>query len=96
MAVVIWTKFAQQTLYENWEFIAKTDLKYANFIADKIIEASLSLKFTKQFQVEESLGEPYRRIIYRNYKIIYVVKENLISIVRVFDTRQDPNKLSLK
>ncbi len=35
----------------------------------------------------------YRFIVVGNYKIIYWAEDNLIKIVAVFDTRQNPEKI---
>ncbi|NBW39124.1 MAG: type II toxin-antitoxin system RelE/ParE family toxin [Cytophagia bacterium] len=48
-------------------------------------------------QVEEylkHLGQSHRRIIEGNYKIIYKIKGDYIYITDIFDSRQDPSKMS--
>ncbi|SFG49171.1 ParE toxin of type II toxin-antitoxin system, parDE [Algoriphagus hitonicola] len=50
-------------------------------------------------RIEELLKERkerFRFLIYKNYKLIYWInkKENRIEIVDVFDTRQNPIKIS--
>ena len=41
------------------------------------------------------LKNEYRRLIEGNYKIIYHFATDVVYINRVFDTRQDPNKLTV-
>lgn len=96
MARVVWTSPAMHSLKDIWIFFAEKDISLANKISSSIIEAALSIVFIEQYQIEESLGKPYRRIISGNYKIIYTRDKNIIYIITVFDTRQDPNKLSIK
>lgn len=95
MGKVIWASGAKKSLQDIYDFVAKKDITTANKISTQIVQASLSLIFNEQFQIEERLGHPYRRIISGFYKIIYIVRGPNI-ILTVFDTRQDPNKLSIK
>jgi plasmid stabilization system protein ParE len=39
------------------------------------------------------LPQGYRRLLEGRYKIVYYVEENVVWIVAVFDTRQNPAKL---
>lgn len=64
-----------------------------NVIRD-IVTQSKNIHFVEQYQVDEFLGEPYRRMIVRDYKIIYKIhSETEIRILQIFDTRQNPVKL---
>lgn len=48
----------------------------------------------EQYQVDEFLGVPFRRIIVRHYKIIYKVQSKTeIRILKIFNTRQHHNRL---
>ncbi len=96
MGKVIWTSRAKKSLQDIYDFVAKKDITTANKISTQIVQASLSLIFNEQFQIEERLGHPYRRIISGFYKIICIARGPNIYILTVFDTRQDPNKLSIK
>ncbi|MNL51362.1 hypothetical protein D3C87_1744550 [compost metagenome] len=56
---------------------------------------SKNIHFVEQYQVDEFLGEPYRRMIIRDYKIIYKIhSQTEIRILQIFDTRQNPIKLT--
>ena len=62
-----------------------------------ILSETKNIKFAQQYQVDEILGEPYRRIVVRNYKIIYKVHSEVeIRILQIFDTRQNPIQLKVK
>jgi len=44
--------------------------------------------------VDEYLGEPFRRMVVRHYKIIYKFQSpEEIRILKIFDTHQSPLKL---
>lgn len=96
-----------ETVYKvNWSDTAKTDLKdIYNFMKQKSVQgarnvvldirkASKSLHFSEQTQVEEYLPV-CRRIVVRNYKILYTVDQTKksLNIVRIFDTRQNPSSM---
>lgn len=59
-----------------------------------IVLQSKNIHFVAQYQIDEFLGEPYRRMIVRDYKIIYKIHSDTeIRILQIFDTRQDLIKL---
>jgi plasmid stabilization system protein ParE len=90
-----------------WTYKAKDDLKDIYFSLKKNISkesaqeireelySSLSrIIFAEQFQIDEYRLD-CRRIIVRNYKLLYQFQDNSIFIIRVFNTFQNPLK-SLK
>ncbi len=63
-------------------------------IRNEILVGSRKIAYTEQYQVDEILGQPTRRMIIRNYKIIYKVhSETEIRVFNVFDTRQNRGKI---
>jgi mRNA-degrading endonuclease RelE of RelBE toxin-antitoxin system len=79
-----------------WTASAKGDLrKIIGIVSNdkfiEIVEAPLGIVFLEQFQFDEYRID-CRRIIIGNYKLLYQFKDNVIIVVRVFNTRQDPNK----
>ena len=91
----------------SWTTNAKLDLKdiylsleqnisllVATKITDEIFESLNSIIFPDQFQIDDYRID-CRRIIIRNYKILYQFHNNTIYVVRIFNTFQDPIK-SLK
>lgn len=95
---LIWDDNAKEDLKHIYIFNKKViSLEYAKKIRTEIYEAVGEIVFLRQWQEDEVLGDPYRRIIIGNYKIAYLVKENKgIYILMVFDSRQDPAKYTLK
>ncbi|PCI06533.1 MAG: hypothetical protein COB81_00075 [Flavobacteriaceae bacterium] len=92
----------------DWSENAKIDLKlifdkvkkktYSKKLdknaVDNIYLAGITIQFTAQYQIDETLGQPYRRIIVSHYKIIYKpINKNHIRILEVFDTYQNPIRL---
>ena len=85
-----------------WTTNAKLDLKdiylsleqnitplVANKVIDEIFGSLNSITFPDQFQIDEYRID-CRRIITRNYKILYQFHNNTIYVVRIFNTFQDP------
>lgn len=91
-----------------WSSAAKSDLKHLqNRIFEKskskrtsqnysarIIKCSQAIVFAEQFQVDEFLGAPFRRIVFEHFKLVYIVQSPTeIRILQLFDTYQSPKKL---
>jgi len=100
--IVYWTKFAEQKLddiFDYYEF--KANAIVARNLIIGIIDTSLRLSNNPQIgKIEELLSnrpQAFRYLVYKNYKIIYWInkQENRIEIVNVFDTRQNPIKMSM-
>ena len=91
---ILWDNQAKANLKLIFEFIKlKSPLGAKNVIRDIVVQ-SKNIHFAKQYQEDEFLGEPYRRIIVRDYKIIYKIhSETEIRILQIFDTRQNQSKL---
>ncbi|MGB1284593.1 MAG: type II toxin-antitoxin system RelE/ParE family toxin [Polaribacter sp.] len=91
-----------------WSDEAKADLKYihdrilkktkssvnAKNVKNDIISASKNIDFVEQFQIDEFLGEPFRRIVVRHFKLIYFIEsKSSIIILEVFDSYRSPNNI---
>jgi plasmid stabilization system protein ParE len=77
-----------------FEFIKLKSPQGAKNVIRDIVVQSKNIHFAKQYQADEFLGESYRRMIVRDYKIIYKIdSEKEIRILQIFDTRQNQSKL---
>ena len=91
---ILWDNQAKADLKLIFEFIKLKSPQGAKNVIRDIIIQSKSIHFAEQYQVDEFLGEPFRRMVVRNYKIIYKIQsETEIRILQIFDTRQNPIKL---
>ena len=93
---ILWSDGAKADLLHifNWVKEASGSLEVAINIRNSIIQRSKEIHFVEQYQTDEYLGEPFRRMIVHHYKIIYKPQNNLqIRILKIFGTRQDPKKL---
>ncbi|GAA4060941.1 type II toxin-antitoxin system RelE/ParE family toxin [Flavobacterium cheonanense] len=91
---ILWDNQAKADLKLIFEFIKLKSPQGAKNVIRDIIIQSKSIHFAEQYQIDEFLGEPFRRMVVRNYKIIYKIQsETEIRILQIFDTRQNPIKL---
>ena len=92
MFSVIWTSKSFEDISNIHNYLSnKISIETANKIIDEIYQAPNSITFVEQFQIDEYRND-CRRIIVRNYKILYHIKDSEIFIIRVFNTLQDPTK----
>ena len=92
MFSVIWTSKSFEDISNIHNYLSnKISIETANKIIDEIYQAPNSITFVEQFQIDE-YQKDCRRIIVRNYKILYHIKDSEIFIIRVFNTYQNPIK----
>ncbi|MFA9189047.1 type II toxin-antitoxin system RelE/ParE family toxin [Flavobacterium sp. FBOR7N2.3] len=90
----LWDNQAKADLKLIFDFLQLKSPQGAKNVIRDIVTQSKNIHFTEQYQVDEFLGEPYRRMIVRNYKIIYKIhSETEIRILQIFDTRQNHSRL---
>lgn len=86
---VIWDNIAKEDLKLIFDFIKVKSPQGAKNVVGDILNQIKNIRFVEQYQADEILGEPYRRIIVRDYKVVYKVQnEAEIKILQIFDTRQ--------
>jgi toxin ParE1/3/4 len=96
---VIWSDFASESLkdiYDYYKEVASESI--ARKIKEKIFLATRQLiNHPESGQTEETLlqlEEGHRYLVNNNYKIVYKKVKEGVLINDVFDTRQDPIKIS--
>lgn len=94
---VIWTDEAKSDLKEIFDFLKKKSPQGAKNVIKDIRTATQSVHFPDQNEVEE-YNKSYRRIVVRNYKLLYRIEleRKELVVFSVFDSRQNPDKLSEK
>jgi len=92
--IILWDNQAKADLKLIFEFIKLKSLQGALNVISDIVVQSKNIHFVEQYQVDDLLGEPYRRIVVRDYKIIYKIHSKTeIRILQIFDNRQNLIKL---
>lgn len=97
---IVWSHFAETQLDKIYDYYLKKagEEKASNLVVSIIRHADYLRENPKAGQLEELLADrkiEYRYIVFKNYKIIYSIDEQLqfIKIADVFDTRQNPVKI---
>lgn len=98
---VIWSHFAEEQIDDIFEYYKlEANLRIAKKIIASLISATEILEKNPEIgQIEELLYERkdvYRYLVHKNYKIIYSIDKDQkrIKIADVFDTRQNPVKIT--
>ncbi len=98
---VYWTEIAEDKLNDVFEYYKfNAGVGVAQKLVNGIIDASLALDRNayggqKEILLEDRVRD-FRYTVFKNYKIIYWIDEDnkVIYISNLFDTRQNPEKLS--
>ena len=85
---VVWTRQARESLNSILEYRYKEIPSTRKIVRIDIIKASKEIVFAEQYQPDDILPE-YRRIIIRDYKILYKEQNKIAYILNVICTRSD-------
>jgi plasmid stabilization system protein ParE len=96
---VFWTDTARFQLEEIFAYYKnRASLAVAQKLVKGIIDRTLQLERNPQSAPKEPLLSDrkfeYRYLVEGNYKIIYSIDGNYIKVASVFDSRQNPKKIS--
>jgi len=96
--VVVWSDNAIEELRSIYDYLYfNVSKKVADKISNAIVDKTLLLEQTPRVGQKEEmlahLNKEIRYLIEGNYKIVYWIDDDIISIATVFDCRMDPKKL---
>ena len=85
MAKIKWSKDSIEDLKEICKFISLDSPYYAKVLKDRIFEMVEHLKLFPEIgrTVAEADDPMVRELIYKNYRIIYQIKEEYLEIIAV-------------
>jgi plasmid stabilization system protein ParE len=83
---VVWTRQARESLNAILNYRYKEIPSAKNIVRKDIIDSSKNILFAKQYQKDEIYPQ-YRRIVVRDYKILYTSKSGVIYILNVICTK---------
>jgi plasmid stabilization system protein ParE len=91
VADVVWTDLAERDLREIGAYIALDSQAYALAFIGRIERAVARLAtFPLSGRIVPEFPEgPFREVIFQNYRIIYVVEENTVGVLRVRHAAMD-------
>lgn len=93
-----WSKEAMINLQQIEDFISADNPEVAIRFTDKLISLSKDIgRFPKKGRIVPELSiDLIREIIYKNYRIVYAVKKNSITILTVFESHKLFSKDNIK
>ena len=98
---ILWIDFAINQLKDIFDYhLVKASPIVAQRLVQKIIDATIILENNPKSRRKEELllnrPQEFRFVVVKNYKIIYWIdyEFNIINIATIFDTRQNPKKIS--
>ena len=89
---IVWTQQARESLKSIYNYYKDKSPQGAKNVKDDLLRSPKTIAFAKQYQVDE-INPKYRRIIVRDFKVLYKEITNKIVIVDIISTRQSPSKL---
>lgn len=90
---IYWSKRAVSDLKLVYDFYFDKSPQAATKIVSTIISTVEELVFVDQYQEDEILKAPYRRIMIKHHRIVYRPTKKGITVLKIFDNRQSPKKL---
>lgn len=85
---IIWSIQARKDLKKLHSFYTNQSKEYAEKTINEIFSSLDKIVFVGQYQKDEVLGLPFRRLFVNNVRIVYEVLGNTLTVYRLFDTRK--------
>lgn len=92
---IIWSTQAKESLKDIYDYYKSKSLQGAKNVRSDLMNAPKKIVFAKQYQVDE-INPKYRRIVVRDYKLLYRESGNTIMVMDIVGTRQSPEILKSK
>ncbi|MEQ8909234.1 MAG: type II toxin-antitoxin system RelE/ParE family toxin [Vicingaceae bacterium] len=89
---IIWTKQAKESLKSIYDYYKERSLQGAKNVKNDILQSPKTIYYSKQYQVDE-INPKYRRIIVRDFKVLYKESQDKIEIVDIISSRRSPSSL---
>ncbi len=92
---VIWTSQAKSALKSIFDYYKDKSLQGAENVKQELLNSPKTILFTKQYQVD-NINPKYRRIVVRDYKVLYKEVKGTIMVMDIVSTLQSPEILKDK
>jgi len=92
---IIWSKQARESLKDIYDYYKDKSVQGAKNVRSDLINAPKKIIFARQYQIDE-INPKYRRIVVRDYKLLYKETGNTIVVMDIIGTRQSPDVLKEK
>ena len=85
---IVWTRQAQEALNAILDYRYSKIPSARKIVRKDIIDASKGIVFVDQFQQDE-ISPEYRKIVVRDYKLIYKAEKRIVYILNVVCTKAE-------
>jgi len=92
---IIWSLAAKNSLHDIYLYHLQFSKSNALKLKKLILNAPKTIVFSKQYQIDE-INPKYRRLIVKQYKLIYLEINNAIWILDIVSSLQSPEILKNK
>lgn len=89
---IVWTIQAKESLKAIFDFYKLKSPQGAERLKHHILMSPKAILFSKQFQVDD-INPKYRRIVVRDFKVLYKEDQNQIVVIDVISTKKSPDAL---
>lgn len=95
---VVYTPQSREGLRECMSFLKKEvpSEKVKSIRKELLDKVEILKEYPHTGQEEELLSfldQGHRRLVYRHYKVIYLIESERVIVTDIFDSRQDPEKM---
>ena len=92
---IIWSKQARNALKTIFDYYKEKSQQGAKNVKSDLLEGPKKIHFSKQYQLD-NINHKYRRMVVRDYKILYEEVGGTIYVLDIISTRQSPDTLKSK
>lgn len=89
---IVWTKQAKEALRSIYNYYKDKSPQGAKNVKSDLLNSPKTILFAKQYQVDE-INPKYRRIIVRQYKVLYKESKGVIQVVDIISSKRSPETL---
>jgi plasmid stabilization system protein ParE len=89
---IVWTIQAKESLKVIYDYYCKKSIPAAKKVKNELLKSPKSIYFSKQYQIDE-INPKYRRIVVRNFKVLYKSSNNRIEVIDIICSKQSPEIL---
>lgn len=87
-----WTRQAKESLRAIYDFYKEKSPQGARNVKNDLLMSPKTIGFAKQYQVDD-INPKYRRIVVRDFKVIYRESDQGIVVIDIVSSRQSPEIL---
>ena len=92
---IVWSHQAKDALRQIYDYYKNKSPQGARNVRNDLLQAPKKIVFARQYQLDD-INPRYRRIIVRDYKILYLEEGLTIYIVDIISALQSPEILANK